>query len=118
MSLLNVAGEKVNQAFWRTLKAIGFAFNAAGAIALFACFVVIVEQVLGFLRDDHWQSKSLLSAMPDTAVGWLISLGNLSGISLQLVDFLNWIPLSMSAFLAGLGFILIAKYLTREYQTF
>jgi hypothetical protein len=118
MSVFTVAGGKANQAFWQLLKALGLVLNVAGGLALLGSIIVITEQCLGFMRDDHWQSKSLLSALPDAIVNWVISIGNLAGISFQLVNFLYWIPLSLAAFVAGLCLIAIAKVMRRDYETF
>lgn len=93
MSVLMTVGARISVAFWRALETIGRVFKVAGALALLGSFVVLFNQTLTFMRDDYWPSKSLLLALPDTVVGWLISVGDLAGFSVPLVDFLSWMPL-------------------------
>lgn len=111
MSVLMTVGARISSAFWRALETIGLVFKVAGGVALLGGFVVLLDQTLTFMRDDYWPSKSLLPALPDTVVGWLISVGNLAGISVQWIDFLFWMPLWAAGLVGGILAFVIGKLL-------
>jgi len=118
MSVFALAGEKLNNAFWKILRAAGLVLSLSGALLLLGGFVAMCQQILDFFRDDRWRPEPLLTTLPDNLVSALIRVGDLGGVSVQLVDFLYWIPLSVSAFFAGVALLLIGKVLRREYDTF
>ena len=114
MSVLSRTANRVNLAFWGLLEAVGFVFKMTGLLALLAGFISISEQILAFMRDDYWQPKSLLWAVPDSILVWIVSVGDLAGVSGQFVSFLAWVPLSLAALLAGVVLFLVGRLLARN----
>jgi uncharacterized membrane protein required for colicin V production len=104
---------KINVSYWGLVRAVGFVFTVAGLFSLLASVVVLFSQVFNFLREEHWEAKSFLLALPDAQVAWLISVGNSAGIALELVDFLYWLPLSLAAFLGGVTALLLGMMLSK-----
>ena len=104
----------MNLAFWGLLETLGFAFKVTGLLALLAGFVAISEQALNYMRYDYWQTKSLLWAMPDSILAWIVSVGDLTGMSGQIVRFLAEVPLSLALLLTGVCLFLTGRFLARN----
>jgi len=114
MSVFSRAANRVNLALWGVLEAVGFAFKVTGLLALLAGFISICEQALNFMRDDFWESKSLLWAIPDGILRWIVVVGDVAGVSGQLVSFLAWMPLAMALLLTGVCFLVVGHLLARD----
>jgi len=114
MSVLAKTANRINLAFWGLLEAVGFAFKVVGVLALLAGFIWISEQTLNFMRNDYWQSKSLFWAIPDGVRAWLVSVGDLAGVSGQIVAFLTWMPLSVAALFTGVCLVAVGRLLARR----
>ena len=114
MSVFTATANRVNLAFWGLLEAVGFAFKVTGLLSLLAGFISISEQTLNFMRNDYWQPKSLLWAVPDGILAWIITVGDLAGVSGLIISFLAWMPVSIAALVAGVGLLLLGRVLSRE----
>lgn len=114
MSVFDDTANRVNLAFWSFLEAIGFAFKVTGLFALLGGLVVVGEQTLSFMRDGYWPPKSLLLAIPDGAMAWIVVLGDMAGLTRQIMGFLAWAPLSAAALLAGVCIFLVGRILARD----
>jgi hypothetical protein len=114
MSVFSRTANRINITFWAILEAVGFVFKMLGLLTLLAGFISISEQTLNFMRDDYWQSKSLFWAIPDSILTWIVTVGDLAGVSGQIVGLLTWIPLSLAALLTGVGLLLLGRLLARD----
>ena len=114
MSALENTANRINLAFWGLLEAIGFAFKVTGLLALLAGFILIAEQTLNFMRNEYWQAKALLWAIPDNVLAWIVTVGDLAGVSGQIVSFLTWLPLSAAVLIGGVCMFLVGRLLARD----
>jgi len=114
MSVFTRTANRINIAFWGFLETVGFIFKVAGLMSLLAGFISVSEQTLNYMRTDYWQPKSLLWAVPDTLLAWIVTVGDLAGVSGQIVSSLAWMPLSLAALLTGVCFFLVGRVLARD----
>jgi len=96
------------------LETVGFVFKMLGLLILLAGFISISEQTLNFMRYDYWQAKSLFQAIPDSILTWIVTVGDLAGVSGQIVAFLTWMPLALAALLTGVCFLVVGRVLARD----
>jgi len=114
MSVFAATGSRVNTAFWATLQVFGLVLKVAGGLALLAGFLVVFEQVLDFMREDYWQSRSLFSAVPEPVLNWLITTTSPTGYAKDLMRILSRIPLSAAMFIVGTCTLIVGVMFTRN----
>jgi hypothetical protein len=66
------------------------------------------------MRYDYWQPKSLFWVIPDSILTWIVTVGDLAGVSGQIVGFLTWMPLALAALLGGVCLVLLGRLLARD----
>jgi hypothetical protein len=115
MSALDNVANRLNLAFWSLLEAVGFVFKSAGLFAVLAGLVVIGEQTMTFMQYDYWTSKSVYWAVPRELMIWITAVGDLAGVTDQIVVFLTWLPLSAAAFILGVFSFLLGRVLARDH---